>query len=485
MMPPSPPIDELWQRLADAQDAAVARAVSNGQGVPSVPSVQRSAARSTRWRLKVGVVAMTVGAAAASLAVYNHRAPLRVQLGQGGQPGAPGETVVADARSDLPLLFSDGSTVTFRAGAAGRMQRLTAAGAELEIDRGRLEAHVVHAASTLWLVHAGPYQVRVTGTRFVVDWVSPRLNVAVYEGSVIVEGGALGAGIPLRAGQHLTVGDGVVRTESLAAGPLGTQRLAARTGGGVDSAGMDVRAKLAEPGHRAEAAEFGETAGDEGDREGGIDTADPAATTLGRETVGAVPGPRSDDVGAPPAARSPRLRVTAARVSPARDRDWLSPAERGEYAEALALARQAGWANLCARLDARRLLMLGDVARYAAAPAEARRAFKALVRRFPADRLAGDAVFSLGRLAFEADHAREAATWFRLYVNRWPGGPMADQALGRLLECSVRINDDVGARAVSRDYLTRAPRGPHASLASKILKGKPVGSGIVGPSGQP
>ena len=38
--------------------------------------------------------------------------------------------------------------------------------AELEIERGRLEAHVVHAASTVWLVHAGPYRVRVTGTRF-------------------------------------------------------------------------------------------------------------------------------------------------------------------------------------------------------------------------------------------------------------------------------------------------------------------------------
>jgi hypothetical protein len=470
-VPPGQPLDSLWQRLAEAQDAALlaGRSVS---GVDPVPTVRGLASR--RWvrRRRAGVLVLALGTMAAGIAIYARQAPLRVQLGRGGQTGTQGDALVADARSDLPLLFSDGSTVTFRAGAVGRMQRLTAAGAELEIERGRLEAHVIHAASTVWLVHAGPYRVRVTGTRFVVDWVNPRLNVAVYQGSVVVDGGALGAGVPLHAGQHLTVRDGVVRVEALPAG----QSSVVPQGDGRSDEGRNPDRTVAlarRPGPDAVQAGAGSSAdrleplpGPEAD---GSPRLEESATTTAE--TGAAES-EADGVRSP-AMRRPGARPSGARAgdaaAAARDRDWLAPAERREYAEALSIARRVGWPGLCARLDARRLLMLGDVARYAGAPQEAGAAFKALVQRFPETRLAGDAVFSLGRLAFEADHAREAAAWFRLYVRRWPSGPLVDQATGRLMECAVRVGDDAAARAVARDYLGRAPRGPHAPLANKIL----------------
>ena len=123
--------------------------------------------------------------------------------------------LVADARSDLPLQFSDGSRLTFRSGSSGRMQRLGNDGAEVFLEKGRVEAQVVHADATLWLVHAGPYRVRVTGTRFAVTWSVARLDVALFEGSVVIDGAVLGAGVPLRAGQRLSVDRGVVRTEPL------------------------------------------------------------------------------------------------------------------------------------------------------------------------------------------------------------------------------------------------------------------------------
>lgn len=496
---PQQPLDALWQRLAEAQDAALlaGRSVS---GVDPVPAVRGLAARRFVRRRRAGVLVLAMGAMAAGIALYAHKAPLRVQLGRGGQPGMQGDALVADARSDLPLLFSDGSTVTFRAGAVGRMQRLTAAGAELEIARGRLEAHVVHAASTVWLVHAGPYRVRVTGTRFVVDWVSPRLNVAVYQGSVVVDGGALGAGVPLRAGQQLTVRDGVVRVEAVPAGQVSTVGQEHEQGQGQEDDSHGAGRMVAMAPRPAFPGVDTEQAGAGTDRTEPLIAADGDQAPEGEVSNGSPPPEKS--VG--PAARTGAAQSDAndARLSPtrraarpgnarvgdatttARDLDWLPLAERREYTEALGIARRVGWSGLCARLDARRLLMLGDVARYAGAPQEARAAFKALVHRFPESRLTGDAVFSLGRLTFEADHPREAAAWFRLYVRRWPSGPLADQATGRLMECAVRMGDDATARATARDYLGRAPRGPHAPLANEILdqKNDRVSSGPSGAS---
>jgi tetratricopeptide (TPR) repeat protein len=152
------------------------------------------------------------------------------------------------------------------------------------------------------------------------------------------------------------------------------------------------------------------------------------------------------------------------------DSDWLALAKHGAYAEAFAAARRAGWSRLCHRLDAHRLLTLGDVARYAGARVRAREAFEALVRRFPRDPLAADAVFSLGRLAFESEQSDRAARWFRRYVDDWPQGPLADQAVGRLVECAIHMHDAEAARGAARAYLVRAPRGPHAQLARQILR---------------
>ena len=75
------------------------------------------------------------------------------------------------------------------------------------MHRGSLQAAVVHAPGTRWVVRPGPFRVHVTGTRFGVDW-SPTagvLAVTLREGSVVVDGGVLGAGVPLRAGQRLQV----------------------------------------------------------------------------------------------------------------------------------------------------------------------------------------------------------------------------------------------------------------------------------------
>jgi hypothetical protein len=387
--------DDLFRALAAAQDAALADRRPLDEVARALNRPQRAA---RRLRLAPLVV---LGALAAGGLVLSLRAP-RLHFQMEGTEGAAGRPLTAQADSELPLQFSDGSSIIFQPGSRGSVQRLTGAGAEVALEEGTLEARVVHADRTRWTVAAGPFRVRVTGTRFTTSWSPTRraLRVTLQEGSVVVEGALLGAGVPLRAGQRLAVDvdGGRVRTEPLA---------------------------------------------------------EPAAPAVAVEE--------------PP----PPAPATAGRARPTRRDDvWRDLAGKGEYRAALAAAERSGISARMQALDARGLLTLGDVARYAGAPQTAERAFLALVARFPEDPLAADAVFSLGRLAFEGERPQEAALWFERYVERWRGGPLADQAAGRLVECWLRAGDEAKARLAARSYLARAPAGPHAPLARRLLAGE-------------
>jgi hypothetical protein len=422
--PPHLRADRLWRRLAQAQDEALQR---EPLPAPRVPGRARLRKR------PIGIALVALGAAAALVTLLVHRAPLRVRVGASGPPGEVDRLLVADARSDLPLQFSDGSSLMFRSGSSGRLHRLGGDGAEVFLEQGRLEARVVHAPATLWLVHAGPYRVRVTGTRFAVVWMAARLDVSLFEGSVVIDGAVLGAGVPLRAGQRLSVDRGMVRTDPL----------------GADEAGGTATMALAVPAAPG---------------------ASPApAAVVAPEAPGAVEARAARSIDSP-IPEVPASEAAPARTRAAEDADWLALAKHGAYTEAFSAARRVGWARLCHRLDAHRLLILGDVARYAGARARGREAFEALVSRFPRDPLAADAVFSLGRLAFESGKSDRAARWFRRYVDDWPHGPLADQAVGRLVECAIHMHDAEAARGAARAYLARAPRGPHAQLARQILR---------------
>jgi hypothetical protein len=384
----------LWERIRSAQDRALAAGGPAAESERAVVTRLARLAAAPRPRGRVLAAALSAGALAAVLVVALLRPPRQPVV---RAPEAP--TLVAEAGSELPLRFPGGSTITFLPGSSGQVQRLSQ-GAEVEVRGGRLEAHVVHAPGVRWVVRAGPFRVHVTGTRFGVDWSPGRgeLAVTLREGSVVVDGGVLGAGVPLRAGQRLRVDrDGVVRTEAIE-GPA----------------------------------------------------------------IEAVPPP----AGAPPAVAAEAVPAAAARPAA----DWRALADRGAYREALRAAERGGLEGQLQALDARGLLALGDVARYAGAPGTAMRTFERLVARFPHHRLAADAVFSLGRLSFEAGQPDRAASWFARYVRRWPDGPLAEQAAGRLVESWARAGDVEAARRAARDYLRRSPQGTYAGLARSIAQ---------------
>jgi len=102
------------------------------------------------------------------------------------------------------LEFSEGSQLTLQSGTAIRLEAFDATRAEILLERGHLEAHVTKGTARTWRYHAGPWTIRVVGTRLSIDWVPEReaVDVSVSEGVVEVSG-PTGAPVLVRAGQSL------------------------------------------------------------------------------------------------------------------------------------------------------------------------------------------------------------------------------------------------------------------------------------------
>jgi hypothetical protein len=104
------------------------------------------------------------------------------------------------------VLFEDGTRITLAAGTQGRIAAQSyRRGASFGLAHGHVDLAVVHRPSARWDVLAGPFGVRVTGTRFSVDWVpsSQRFTLRVSEGEVRVSGCSQRPETSVRAGQGL------------------------------------------------------------------------------------------------------------------------------------------------------------------------------------------------------------------------------------------------------------------------------------------
>lgn len=94
-------------------------------------------------------------------------------------------------QTEQSLRFSDGSSIVASPRTTTRVLRVAPDGAQLTLERGHLNAHVVHRETSRWQVSAGPFVVHVTGTRFQMGWdpQAEKLSVSVSEGRVEVSGG--------------------------------------------------------------------------------------------------------------------------------------------------------------------------------------------------------------------------------------------------------------------------------------------------------
>ncbi|MDX2023051.1 MAG: FecR family protein [Deltaproteobacteria bacterium] len=171
-----------------------------------VPPLRSTYVRHRGARLAVAGFCV-VAACAAVVAVWQRgEAAVTYEVVSGIRVPAAEPTIVGGGESAL-LRFSDGTTAALEPGAQGRVRDLHAYGARVAIDKGRADFDVVHRERTSWLVEAGPYTVRVTGTRFRVAWdpATTVFDLQMRAGAVEVVGPYIKGAVVLMAGQSLRV----------------------------------------------------------------------------------------------------------------------------------------------------------------------------------------------------------------------------------------------------------------------------------------
>jgi hypothetical protein len=342
-------------------------------------------------------------------------APLELGAQYRGRAVPESARLVAVAPAGEAIRFSDGTELVLAPHGVVTLTRLRPNEARLDLARGRLLARVRKGAGRNWSIQAGPFSVQVVGTEFVVEWddESGRLEVAVNEGRVLVEGGDLSS-----PGRVLSAGERLVR-QLAASSPAAPPEL--ETPPSLDAT-----------------------------REGKLP---PAALSVS-------PGPSSGSAGV--ADRRPRDKAT--------DTSWRKLAESSLYADALRSAEHQGFEALLGELPETDLMLLANTARYAGSASRAKQALLRLRLRFPHGR--GSPVAALLLAGLAEDHARdlsEATTWLRAFLNESPHGDLAGSARARLLGILVRQGQRAEAQRVAGDYLRWHPAGPYANEARAVL----------------
>ncbi len=414
-------MDDLKQRLAtlgravaEHQDDAASGAANAEPRSASIERARRkllapAAPSGSARRLAMAMAAAlaVIGLVVIGLVVAPSRALSFVVAREGREAkGAIGEWVAAPASAPIDLRFSDGTTIAVDAGARARVTRVSARGAEVLIERGGVRADVIHAAEgTRWAIHAGPFEVIVTGTSFHAAWdpSSERFELSMIKGSVRVTGPFVPAGRVVVAGEHLAISVRDGRMELTNVAPVSSS---------IASAPIDARPSIEAPP--------------------AIDSAKPVAS-------------------APP---SPSASASATPAS-----SWRALAAKGRHREAIEAAEHAGFDGEIARASSSDLFLLADAARFAG---RIDRAKQALVAARSRAGQRGRSAFLLGKIAADQERdAASAARWFEACVADEPGGPLEEQALGRLVE--LRRDKDLAAR-----YLARYPSGAYAPIARSI-----------------
>lgn len=324
--------------------------------------------------------------------------------------GATAERGFVEATADTTVAFSDGTTVLLRGGSMGRVADVTDAGARIHLERGHAELSVTPRPKAAWAVSAGPYEVRVTGTQFTVDWSPPsrRFSVALSEGEVVVEGPLLGDGLVLRPGQTLEAMPGDVRVREASDVALPSVSAPSAT-----SAAAPVTSEV------------------------------PAASAVAPKPTEPPPAP------------------TAQPVS------WAQLLAEGKHDEVMQLARARGIGSVLASGGPGELTALGDAARYTGDGATARKALEQLRARFSGHPAAKTAAFLLGRMSEGSPGA--AIRYYDIYLSESPGGAYAAEAEGRKLVLSQGSPAGV---ALARAYLRKYPKGPYAPLARQLTSSR-------------
>jgi len=326
--------------------------------------------------------------------------------------GAPlyGPSVV-EAATNRPqsLEFTEGSQVLLEPDTRVSLARMSDHYANLTLDDGHILASIRKHTGITWTFVAGPYRIRVVGTRLTIDWDCDRrqLRVAVREGRVKVSGGDLpNEGLVLDAGT--TLERGATNDQAKPSAPLGVMA-PAELSAALPSLSRAPTKDLIGPAHVSATGAAGPT--------------------------------------------------------------WSSLAKQGKYKEALALAEMLGFETLINEVNENDLLLLANAARYSGDAARAHQAQLKLRERFAGRRSAALAAFYLARSAFDIERRPDIAIhWFETFLTESPSGDLAALARTHLMSLWLNMGQREKARQVAQDYLRYHPDGAQAAQARSLVQ---------------
>ncbi len=395
---------------------------------------EQSRARALRpaWP-RVALWGLPVAGAACALGLYlwlGIPAPLGYDV-SGALSMVSGEIVGGEQSS---LCFTDGSELVLSHGARARVVSLDARGGQIALIRGQAHLSVAKRPRSRWLVQAGPFRVRVTGTAFDVRWsqAEQTFELVMHRGEVYLTGPLLQGEVRARGGQAVRVA-------------LASQRV------WIGDAKM-ARARPTTPAPDPPRQAAADVASNDG--------ASGAAT---KEPAGPVAVKRSVRV-------QPR---DGERLSREGKGPWARRLARGDFNGVLAEAERFGIARALSTAPLHELLALADAARFLRRDDLARRSLLSARKRFPRSEMAGDAAFLLGRLE-ERGGGNQAVFWYERYLQENPRGPYAEQALGRHMLHVYRTEGHTAARSLARDYLEHHATGAYAEAARRLVSGGEV-----------
>jgi transmembrane sensor len=210
MEPTESDLDKLGQSLHDelAAQGSEQEEIRQARAAFLLKFAMRNA-KSTSGRRARGwwpyALAASFGAAVATgVWLWPHSGSF--QVGE-ARPGRLGDLIEALDGRPTPLQFSEGSRLFLHEGGRMRVLSLDAEAARVLVEDGVLDVSVAHTKSrkTRWDFEAGPYRVRVTGTKFRMAFYSRdrSFSLSTQEGQVIVSGGCQQTSQEVSAGQSI------------------------------------------------------------------------------------------------------------------------------------------------------------------------------------------------------------------------------------------------------------------------------------------
>ena len=301
------------------------------------------------------------------------------------EPGREGIWLTATDGKSVPIRFQDGSTLDFVGPAAGQVQESREQQVTIALHSGHLTALVRSAKERTWTVRAGPFQVIDLGTHFSTWWQAERmrLEVLVYQGSVLVRGPGLSSqGLVLSSQERLVI-DGLnelsVTRERLSRESQDLGQVPQKT----EPAQLETQSKqVREQPTTRESRPYREPKGKKRralvkKRKRKKVVSDKHESRDQDRPVPQAPGSWSSMVGYSGPPSNPDAKKTSR---------WLALYRQGRYTESVRKATELGLEEILSSASLDGLWKLAEAARYAERLDEAYRALQAVHRRFPSPR---------------------------------------------------------------------------------------------------